>query len=497
MPDLPPRPGGYQRIKSGTAKAFSALRRSQAAQKLSDNVALTIAVVFFLLAGFFVIIGGDEPDGEVAGNPTAQPSAEPTLFPSAEPSATAPTGNPPGVTPTTDDTATPTGGLIGPFPPSASPAEGSTEETPGGTTYPSPNNPVGVGTPPPAVFETATPTFGVGPIATFPSLPTFNPAPPTSPGGGRPTATTGLDEQATPTGSSYPKPTEQAPTNIPAFTDTPDRVTPTSPGRATPTSDFPTEEPRETPDDGATPTGEPQEPEAPTETPTEAPPTATPTPAVAILRGNLRWTAANSPVRLSKDSLLAAGSTLAIEPGVEVQVAPGASLIVDGTLSAAGTAANPIKFRKGGEGSWGSLVVNEGGSANFSGLDVRGAGSGGVVVAALGGKTTITDSRFSENRGQILVAGGDLDMQGSVVSGPAPFAASLAAGDTLRLKFNNFTNTASDGATGVTVNSGTSDATIDVQGNIFKGSSGVNLLLNFSEPLTALFQCNSFVGGSV
>lgn len=503
MPELPPRPGGYQRIKSGTAKAFSALRRSQAAQKLSDNVALTIAVVFFLLAGFFVVIGGDEPGSDVALHQTAQPSAEPTLFPSAGPSPTGATGDTPTTEQPAEASATPTDGLIGPFPPSASPDEGSPELPP---TYPGPNGPIGVGTPPPPLFETLTPTFGRSTIGPLPALPTFNPslptapsaASPTSPGGGRPTATSPVNEQITPTSEDYPKPTSgQAPTNIPAFTDTPARVTPTSPGGATSEPGFPTDGPIETPDDGATPTDEPGEPQPPTETPTEAPPTATATPAVAILRGNLRWTAANSPVRLSKDSLLAAGSTLAIEPGVEVQLAPGASLIVDGTLSAAGTAANPIRFRKGGEGNWGSLVINDGASANFSGLDVRGAGAGGVVVAALGGQTTITNSRFAENRGQILVAGGNLDMQGTVVSGPAPFVANLTEGDTLRLKFNNITNTASDGATGVTVTSPTSDVTIDVQGNMFKGNSGTNLLVNFSEPLTALFQCNSFVGGAV
>ena len=58
------------------------------------------------------------------------------------------------------------------------------------------------------------------------------------------------------------------------------------------------------------------------------------------------WSLANSPYLITGPASIAvqSGATLTIQPGVEVYVNPGLALNVSGTLSAIGTAADPIRF---------------------------------------------------------------------------------------------------------------------------------------------------------
>jgi len=56
------------------------------------------------------------------------------------------------------------------------------------------------------------------------------------------------------------------------------------------------------------------------------------------------WTTADSPYRAINDVIVDSGVLLTVEPGVEVQFADGFSLIVEGSMSAIGTEANPIIF---------------------------------------------------------------------------------------------------------------------------------------------------------
>ena len=77
--------------------------------------------------------------------------------------------------------------------------------------------------------------------------------------------------------------------------------------------------------------------------------------------GNQTWTAAGSPYIVTGSVTLTLGSTLTIQPGVEVQFANTTLLTITGTLSAVGTAANPItlKAQSGvGKGLWLGIKLN-------------------------------------------------------------------------------------------------------------------------------------------
>lgn len=391
----------------------------------------------------------------------------------------------------------------------------TTEEVAGGG-YPLPDNePSGMGDVPtfgplPTVSDVGNvpfpgpPDTSNIPLPTFPSIPSF---PPSGGSGssGRPTAVPPTENNPVPTDSSetYPLPDNggsnpnPAPTNIPVPTTSGGNEPTANPG-GDPTSQPPgndgTQEPQPTlniPIPTLNIPAESPTAEIPTETPLPPPPPAD------VISQNTRWTAEQSPVRLPRDTILAAGSTLTIDPGVEVQMGADVSLVVDGTLLAQGNATQAIRLRKADGTNWRSIVVNPGGTATLSGVDVRNGGSGGVVVAALGGSTVIQDSRFEQNSGQILGVGGNLDIQRTIIVGAAPIAAEVRSGGKLRLIGNSINNTASDGSTGVALSAAASDVTIDIQKNLFRGSSGTNVRAQFDQALAANFQCNTFSNGVV
>jgi len=334
------------------------------------------------------------------------------------------------------------------------------------------------------------PPVGQGPTSTvdpFPTLPVGGTTIPPFP-----TSSTGNRGTAAPTQSSggYPTPSSNsatpAPTNIPVATD--ELPFPTEEGE----DPKPTEDPFE-----ETPSATEEPFETPTTTPTEGPtatPTNTPTPTPLpydLIRGNTRWTLAQSPVRIRRDTIIAKGASLTIDDGVEVLLDANTSLVVDGTLTA-----NAARFRKSGNSFWKSIVVNNGGQANLNWVDMRGGGSEGVLISALGGNTVIQDSVFEENKGRIYISGGNFDMQRSRVVGFAPISAEVRGGKSLRLFSNVINNTATDGATGVSLSATADDVEIVLEKNSFRGSSGTNVRAQFNQSLNAVFQCNSFSGGA-
>jgi len=103
-------------------------------------------------------------------------------------------------------------------------------------------------------------------------------------------------------------------------------------------------------------------------------------PVPATIDADTVWTADGSPWTLDGDVMVYADTTLSVQPGAVVEIAKGASLRVEGTLVARGTAAAPIRFTGmptgGGTARWGSVVfLDASEDAIFDQVDEYVAGS--------------------------------------------------------------------------------------------------------------------------
>ncbi|MEW6234781.1 MAG: CotH kinase family protein [Candidatus Omnitrophota bacterium] len=77
------------------------------------------------------------------------------------------------------------------------------------------------------------------------------------------------------------------------------------------------------------------------------------------LSGDAIWTKRNHPILLEQTLIIPENVTLAIEPGVEVQAAPSAAIIVYGTLSAIGSEDAPILFSAmDAANPWGGIAAD-------------------------------------------------------------------------------------------------------------------------------------------
>ena len=136
-----------------------------------------------------------------------------------------------------------------------------------------------------------------------------------------------------------------------------------------------------------------------------------------MIIGSTTWGLAGSPYYLQGDIIVPSGSTLSIQPGTIVCSASsdaqgsGANtakveIIVNGTLSVAGTAANPVIFVSAGFGSWHGIVVGSGGTANVSSAYVLHANAAGIRSE---GALNVSNTVFARNRvGVELSSYGDI-----------------------------------------------------------------------------------------
>jgi Right handed beta helix region len=268
---------------------------------------------------------------------------------------------------------------------------------------------------------------------------------------------------------------------------------------------------------------EPDPTELPTPRPPSAPPTARPsaggasgpapaTPAAAVepapaavdvLRGNIHWTAAQSPIILNRDQQLAAGASLVIEPGVEVRLAQGVSFFVDGTLYALGQPDRPVRFVSSGQ-RWEGLFGRPGSNIALEHTEIHGGGAGGTLLTSSSGNLVLHSVHLNDNGGHIEVNNSHLEMSNSEIAGnDMPYGAALEAsysnGGSVTLNNNRIGgNRMSPGAPPVMItNQSTSDVVkLDIQRNLLIGQDGPDLVLSTNGPFQGSLTCNALLNGA-
>jgi len=262
----------------------------------------------------------------------------------------------------------------------------------------------------------------------------------------------------------------------------------------------PTEPPTVAPD-------QPRPTRLPAAAPTVRPPTPIPSPTpvpVDVLRGNIRWTVARSPIRLTRDQQLARGATLIIEPGVEVRLAPGVSFFVEGTLYAIGAPDRPIRFVASERQRWEGLFGRPGSNIAMEHTEIRGGGAGGTLLTSEGGNLVLRHARINDNGGHIQVSDSRLEIRDSEIAGnDMPYGAALDAsylsGNTVILTNNRVGgNRQQAGSPPVALSNQSAFETLnlDIQGNLLVGKEAPDLLLFTNGPLQGGLTCNALIGGT-
>jgi hypothetical protein len=253
------------------------------------------------------------------------------------------------------------------------------------------------------------------------------------------------------------------------------------------------------------PQAQPTRPPAPPPTPRPPTPIPSPTPVpVDVLRGNIRWTVARSPIRLSRDQLLARGATLVIEPGVEVRLAPGVSFFVEGTLYGIGSPDRPIRFVANERQRWEGLFGRPGSNIALEHAEIRGGGAGGTLLTSEGGNLVLHHARINDNGGHVQVADSRLEIRDSEIAGnDMPYGAALDAsyiGGGVVIMTNNRIggNRQQAGSPPVLLSNQSAFETLnlDIQGNLLVGQEAPDLVLFTNGPLQGGVTCNALIGGT-
>lgn len=236
-------------------------------------------------------------------------------------------------------------------------------------------------------------------------------------------------------------------------------------------------------------------------------PTAVPKPTVVladILRGNLRWTIDRSPIVLTREQRLPRGSSLVIDPGVEVRLAPGVQFYVEGALAAYGQPGQPVRFVGLGGQRWDGIYGLAGSNIILENTELRGGGNGGTLLATDGGALTIRRTRVTDNGGQVRATGRQVEVRDSEIAGnDMPYGSAiditLPAGGSVTLTGNRIGgNNLAPGTAPVSINSPSSQnsTALDLQGNLLIGESGPDLIIFTNGPLTGGMTCNSLLSGT-
>lgn len=344
---------------------------------------------------------------------------------------------------------------------------------------------------PAATATNATSGTSIATNGTSAAVPTFEPTrPTTTPGGG----SGAYPAPATAAPQSPGQTATQAPTTGAPATSAPRPQATTTPQPA------PTDEPQLTsePAGGA---DTPPTAEAPRSSATAAPPTPLP---VDVIRGSMRWSANQSPIIVRRDLQIAPGSTLVVDPGVEVKLAPGVAIFVDGKMYASGQPDKPVRFSSIDGQRWDAIYGRPGGDIGLQNVEISGGGTGGTLISSEGGNLSIARSRIRDNGGQIRVLDSRLEMRETDMSGnDLPYGAAVEAvysgGGGATLIGNRIGgNKLAAGAPPVQIRNESTSETVnlDVQGNLMVGGNGPDMVIFANGPVRGGMSCNAWMNGT-
>lgn len=194
-----------------------------------------------------------------------------------------------------------------------------------------------------------------------------------------------------------------------------------------------------------------------------------------VVASDTEWTAAGSPYIATSTVQVPAGITLTIDPGVTVEgrVSPdspfGSVFVARGTISAVGTAGDPVRIDSGDAALLGTGVMN--GSVTLQHAVLH---DGGIVF---GGPLRLLDSFVYGMGGAILETGGNV-IEGNVFDHSGGFQLWNGGGSGTSVVDGNRFETASLGRSWVLASGA---GTADVNGNSFDapGTSAVALDCDF------------------
>jgi hypothetical protein len=463
---------------------------------IDTNVPTPVVPDTGVLTGTGAITGTGEIPGGYPGFPTEGPVPVETPGIGAVPEAGTSTVDTSAPSPIASDTSTaPTPDFGQTQPPEVGntgypPPAGSGSDNPNPGT--SPDQPQLPTETPPSVSQ---PDTGANPPPDFPPPannppPAYNPPPEVNP-------------TEAPAAPGYPPPGAENTPAVPTEETSPAVPPEESPIESTPEPGT-TESPVTSPAPGTTPsTGQPTTtPAAATPTPLP-PPTATPT-AVPVNRidGNVRWTQAQSPIVVDRNYVLTTGSSLQIDPGVEVRIKPGSQFYVEGTLHAVGSTSAPVRF-VGIDGRWDSLIGQPGSTITLEHTEIRNGGRGGVALSSTSGQLSLRDVLLTDSGGGIVASGSGVDIRGSRITGndlpSGPALAVQMGGAPVTLRESIFGGNRLPGGTPqVRISAPTTGSgPLDIQGNAFENSTGTLLELQAAAPIGGTIRCNGFRGGAI
>jgi hypothetical protein len=244
-------------------------------------------------------------------------------------------------------------------------------------------------------------------------------------------------------------------------------------------------------------------------------PAPTSRPPMSALKGSVRWSTANSPVIIENDLLVSSGASLIIEPGVEVQIGKGASLVIDGSIVALATPDRPVRFGQIGGGDdprlrWESIIGRAGSVIDLRNVLITGGGGGGTVLAMQSGRLSLQSVRIVNNGGHIRVEDSFVIIRDSEISGNRmPYGSAIditltrggggSPGSDVVIINNRVLNNATvAGAAPLRLTNLSFDhpARIEIEQNLLVGAAGPNLALFTNAQLMGNIRCNTLIGGA-